>query len=468
MELKRIVAKDGRRATEQAIALYGPDVLVIANNSIEGQTELIVALPSDLAAPEAQACEVPDPEVAAAGTAPQARASTRAARTADGPSQAASPLAAQDFRAFDEALRQVRQAAPEVAALARKTPPAQASDAPAHRAAPDKSLGDAESLRSREIVDLVRQELAALRQEFKLSRQLSSWESSQPLSPALQPLSRALQEMAVPAALRVLLLDSLGDRSDPQDALQAMHSLLCKALRSEPAAAPQTGVHALCGPSGSGKTVMLARLALAAAAQLPPEQVAMIGYSDARPGAWSQLQLLASQAGVDCFRARDRAALELLLEELSDRRLVLIDTASTDFDTHAQSLRAIAPHIELHAVLPVDASITSVRRVLQASPLPWTSLMLSKLDEAGHPWPLIQGLTESRLPLSVVGQAARPNTAALPFEPERLVQLALAPLQEALTLHLQPGQTDARAALAMTDTARVLGDRRPIERISHG
>ncbi len=44
MELKRILARDTRSATEKAMALYGPDVLIISNQRVEGQTELIVAL----------------------------------------------------------------------------------------------------------------------------------------------------------------------------------------------------------------------------------------------------------------------------------------------------------------------------------------------------------------------------------------------------------------------------------------
>ena len=44
MELKRILARDTRSATEKAMALFGPDVLIISNNRVEGQTELIVAL----------------------------------------------------------------------------------------------------------------------------------------------------------------------------------------------------------------------------------------------------------------------------------------------------------------------------------------------------------------------------------------------------------------------------------------
>ena len=44
MELKRILARDTRSATDKAIALYGPDVLIISNHQVGGQTELVVAL----------------------------------------------------------------------------------------------------------------------------------------------------------------------------------------------------------------------------------------------------------------------------------------------------------------------------------------------------------------------------------------------------------------------------------------
>ena len=44
MELKRILAKDTKSATERAMALYGRNVLVISNHTVGGQTELVVAL----------------------------------------------------------------------------------------------------------------------------------------------------------------------------------------------------------------------------------------------------------------------------------------------------------------------------------------------------------------------------------------------------------------------------------------
>ena len=44
MQLKRILARDTRTATDKAIALYGDDVLIISNHMVNGQTELVLAL----------------------------------------------------------------------------------------------------------------------------------------------------------------------------------------------------------------------------------------------------------------------------------------------------------------------------------------------------------------------------------------------------------------------------------------
>ena len=44
MELKRILASNNKQANDKAVALYGPDVLVISSCQVRGQTELIVAV----------------------------------------------------------------------------------------------------------------------------------------------------------------------------------------------------------------------------------------------------------------------------------------------------------------------------------------------------------------------------------------------------------------------------------------
>jgi hypothetical protein len=166
---------------------------------------------------------------------------------------------------------------------------------------------------------------------------------------------------------------------------------------------------------------------LASAQKLGPEKQAMVSFADHRPGAWAQMQLLASQSGVDCFRVSDVAMLNTLLEDLQGRT-VWIDTCGVDFGTQAALLHLHSPQVLRHAVLPVDATVTSVHKILQKSATSWTSLMLSKMDEAAHPWALVQGLTENNLPVSSVAGDSRISTRAHGFDPAKLVSLALSPM----------------------------------------
>jgi hypothetical protein len=116
-----------------------------------------------------------------------------------------------------------------------------------------------------------------------------------------------------------------------------------------------------------------------------------------------------------------------LLEDLQGKT-VWIDTCGADFGVQAELLRQHCPQVLRHAVLPVDATVTSVQKILDNPKASWTSLMLTKVDEAAHPWPLLKGLTENCLPVSWVAGDSRISTPAQAFDPSQLVRLALAPL----------------------------------------
>jgi flagellar biosynthesis GTPase FlhF len=202
-----------------------------------------------------------------------------------------------------------------------------------------------------------------------------------------------------------------------------MQKQLTHAISREPSEAPRHGVHVLAGASGSGKTLMAARLAKQAVQDMGSEQVALISYRDMRAGAWSQMQILGSQAGVETFRATDSATLAVLLAEMSHRQLVLIDTAGVEMDKHLQDIRSVCPQAQLHAVVCADASETSLRRVLAQADLRFASLMLSKIDESGIPWALLQFLcNESHVPaFSVVSRSDRINEPLMPITAQEFV-----------------------------------------------
>lgn len=442
MELKRILARDSRAANDKALQLYGPDVLVISSQRVDNQTELIVAIdtPEDAAA---GAPKAPHPVVSS-------REQDRFVAFSD--VFKVNMSADADASAFEP---EVYEPAAERLAAAQKTAPAAtltpepmaaapAAIATAHAyvntpssisvSAPVMAAQDVQAeaddlRRSRDTVELLRQEIAALRQEFNLNRQVAMWQTGQGLSPELTGWFAQMQELGVPASLRTLMADAVKDCVTVSAAWPLVHQVLSSAVQRRKAAWPVKGVHALVGPSGAGKSLMVARMAQAAASQISAEEMAIISFADTKAGAWSQLQVLAAQSGVSCYRAADASTLEVLLGELSHHKVIWIDTPGTDFVEHARTLQSMGTPISLHGVLALDATVTNVRKIFDASAPAWKSVMLTKFDEAAHPWPVLKALCDSSLPVTAVGGSHQARVAPLAFEADALVDLALKGLQ---------------------------------------
>jgi len=376
MELKRILARDTRSATEKAMAMFGPDVLIISNNRVEGQTELIVAM--DVA--EASLDELLETDLEA-----QSQESNSVTVTAKGPRQRMSSTPSSVSGPFSDHLNQLLHPALRMAQQAEAEPIA-------HVSTEHLLTQGREQVRSQEIVSLVREELAALRQEFRLSQQTANWQMNQYWPAHIQPLVQAMTEAAVPTALRALLQEGLREQPTLDSALDSIRAQLTHNLERPQEGFPNKGVHVMAGLSGSGKTLMVAKAAQQVALHYGTEYVAVVSYHDMRAGAWSQTQMLCAQLGVDCFRAGSPETLKLLLDELSPRRMIVIDTPGVQMSERLAEILEVCPEAGLHAVVPADSSAVTLSRIMLKSKLPWQSLMISKLDEANSPWPLIQFL----------------------------------------------------------------------------
>ena len=376
MELKRILARDTRSATEKAMAMFGPDVLIISNNRVEGQTELIVAM--DVA--EASLDELLETDLEA-----QSQESNSVTVTAKGPRQRMSSTPSSVSGPFSDHLHQLLHPASRMAQQAEAEPIA-------HVSTEHLLTQGREQVRSQEIVSLVREELAALRQEFRLSQQTANWQMNQYWPAHIQPLVQSMTEAAVPTALRALLQEGLREQPTLDSALDSIRAQLTHNLERPQEGFPNKGVHVMAGLSGSGKTLMVAKAAQQVALHYGTEYVAVVSYHDMRAGAWSQTQMLCAQLGVDCFRAGSPETLKLLLDELSPRRMIVIDTPGVQMTERLAEILQVCPEAGLHAVVPADSSAVTLSRIMLKSKLPWQSLMISKLDEANSPWPLIQFL----------------------------------------------------------------------------
>ena len=389
MELKRILANDTKSATERAMALYGRNVLVISNHTVGAQTELVVALDID----------------------EQALDSTVASGHQAVP-QAAAAAAPKGFSQH----------------LARAQTPAKEALAPRAEQAFAKPDEERDYLRSREIMDMIRDEIASLRREISLSQKTTGWQSSLNLSVEVEELMSSFTQAGMPTGLRTLLLDTVKDMRSEHEALSAVRDQLEEIARRPSVAMPHSGVHLIAGPSGSGKTMMVVRLASQAAAQMGSDKVAIVSYQDERIGAWAHTQALAAQSGVECFRADTPAALAAVLSRLGERSLVLIDTSGSQMAERITEVQTAFPACEAHAVVAADASSATLRRVLRGSGIRWSSLMVSKLDESVQPWPLVEFLCDNVLSLSASSDGPQVHALKRDLSTSALVDMAVAQL----------------------------------------
>ncbi|MBA4110415.1 MAG: flagellar biosynthesis protein FlhF [Leptothrix sp. (in: Bacteria)] len=197
----------------------------------------------------------------------------------------------------------------------------------------------------------------------------------------------------------------------------------------------QGGIFALIGSTGVGKTTSTAKLAAMFAAKHGAQNLGLITLDAYRVGAHDQLRAYGRILGVPVHMAHDRAALEDLLELLSGKKMVLIDTAGmAQRDGRTKDLLDMLAHPSIRKVLVINASsqgdaIEDVMASYQVNAC--AGVILSKLDEAVKLGPALDALIRHKS--KVLGVA---NGQRVPEDWHRLSSQAL--VHRALRASLNP------------------------------
>jgi flagellar biosynthesis GTPase FlhF len=377
MELQRILAKDSRSAMEQVHQKYGIDALVVSNKRANNKTELIIAIDLE------DDSEVVLEELQVKGE----------------------PMLndkLEQHPAFDQVMEsKVFKTVPDDTTSIKPLVSFIPSCDVAEKSSTDAGSEAREYLHAREIVDLVKEELAVLRRELKLSGQMEAWGRNQFVSEPMKPLIKALDDSGMPLSLRAMITDIVNQSVTVNEALDGISTTLGQNIANVNILSEMQGIHVITGSSGSGKTLMCARLANQKALEYGEHDVALISFKDTRFGAWSQVQLLGAQAGVDTFRANSDDALEQLVAELSSRKLVLIDTSGVDVVSTINMLTDVLHDAKYHLVVSADASEGGISKYVKMNNGAWTSIMLSRLTNDIQPWPLINVLLKENIAVSL-------------------------------------------------------------------
>ncbi len=195
------------------------------------------------------------------------------------------------------------------------------------------------------------------------------------------------------------------------------------------------GVVALVGPTGVGKTTTVAKLAARFALRHGRRHVALVTTDSYRIGAHEQLRTYGRLLGIPVHIAATKDELRATLSELSDRKLVLIDTAgmsqrdlrlSSQIST-LEGFKSVRSYLVLSATtqgVALDQAVRAFRKITLAG------CILTKLDEAATIGGALSVAIRHQLPVAYIGDGQRVPEDMHPARAHNLVNRGVAMLQE--------------------------------------
>ncbi|WP_336366929.1 flagellar biosynthesis protein FlhF [Marinobacter sp. C2H3] len=433
MKVKRFFAKTMAEALKQVSQDMGPDAVILSNRRVDGGVEIVTALDYD----ENMARQ---------------RLGDKAAEASNGSRLA--ELQAEQHRQLEDELarsrariRDVREARAQAgarggagldeSAMADAFGPELAEPA----TMPAASAGYAD-------------ELAQMRAELRSLRDLVRG-GGEPEAPVQAPASNAVQqrlgERLQEFGLGVDLAGSLarrhkGGRLD-EGWKQSLKMLAAGVRTGRTDWLDEGGVYALVGPTGSGKTTTIGKLAARYVLRHGPDSIALVTTDRFRIAAHEQLFVFGRILNVPVRVVDDSHSLDDILDELSDRHLVLIDTAGlTSGDQgYQQQLAELARSrhgVRTHLVVAATSQPRIMKSVWHCYKMAkLAGCVLTKLDEALTLGESLGFVMETSLPVAWYTNGQRIPEDLHPAEAIPLVRLAVERLKT-----VQASEAAARGA----------------------
>jgi flagellar biosynthesis protein FlhF len=308
----------------------------------------------------------------------------------------------------------VAAAVPDMAAApaasqmpARRAPQRPLNDAPAM----DLSMPSLADVAQRDKIDMV-SELRSMKGLIEERFGTLAFMEKLQREPRQALLSQKLMDVGFTPGLTRKLVESLP--ANVADEVAWATSILERNLitgEQEPGLEEQGGVYAMIGSTGVGKTTSTAKIAAAFATAHGANQLGLITLDAYRIGAHEQLRAYGRILGVPVHTAHDRASLEDLLDLLSGKKMVLIDTAGmAQRDSRCRELLEMLSHRSIKRLLVLDAAaqgetiddVINAWRAAQAK-----GVILSKIDEAVKLAPALDAVIRHRLKVLGVANGQR-------------------------------------------------------------
>jgi flagellar biosynthesis protein FlhF len=465
MKIKHYRALDMRTALRQVRDAQGPDAVILSSRRIAGGVEVVAAIDYDGEEAATQQLEqgmsAPGARPNVSYGAPAAQESTWASslervqgssysaasgdrgqqvgygRAADERSPAASYGAGStDQRAVAASDRGSRAASNNAASHGRSASVAREPSQISGFAEQARDMNDFNGIGGRfELADAnsdVNEELRSLRRMLETQLATLAWNDLARRSPIQTELLKQLTQLGLAQDLATQVVTQLPARLELAEA----HRLALAVLARQIEATGERwmdggGVVSLVGATGVGKTTLVAKLAARWVLRHGPRDIALISTDSVRIGAQEQIHTLGRLLGVPAYAIDGAAELASALEQLEDKRLVLIDTAGLSprdprLEQELELLAASSKRMETTLVLSAAAQAGAIEEAVQRfTPARPTTCILTKVDEATSLGGAISTLIRSRLPVTYVSEGQRVPEDLAPARAHQLIARAV-------------------------------------------
>lgn len=417
MKIKHYHAPDMRQALRQVRDAQGPDAVILSSRKINGGVEVVAAVDYDGDDSVEGAVELQ----AAVHTPVQMQSDV------EQETQRSRQLRA---RAAEFARREQAEAAVKAHDEKRAAP--QKSIAASARREPTPAVADTGFDMAFEGSANMNEELRTLRRMLETQLATLAWNDLSRRAPVQTELLKQLTMLGVGHDLCAELVAQLPARLELSEAHRVSLALIARRIHVAPERwIDAGGMVAMIGPTGVGKTTLIAKLAARWVLRHGPKDLALISCDSTRIGAQDQIHTLGRLLGAPTFAVEGPAELPALLDQMADRRLVLIDTAGmsqrdTGLTRQLATLVAASRQLETCLVLSAAAQAGAIEESLDrfSSAAPATCV-LTKLDEATSLGGALSALIRSGLPLAYVSDGQRVPEDLNPARAHQLVARAV-------------------------------------------
>jgi len=427
MKAKRFTAKNMQQALRMVSEELGPDAVILSNKRLGKGVEVIAALDYQEMADEQQQQEI-DRQLTLQQELEEAKQATGKIRQE--PSVQKQPSLDQSNVATTAALKEALMGIKEgTIAQSAALDAVMLSEEELHESISKKTSGMS-SDQAEPFLNKVSDELKDLK-NWLVSQQGNAWNPNRPLSWQQAQIWQRCQDLGIDPSWADKLVSALPEDDNIEKGWAQCLKYIAEDLPLAENNMLQTGgCFAFVGPTGAGKSTTIGKLAAQYVINHGNEDIALITMDNYRIAAHDQLKAFARIMEVPLIVLEPNGDLSAILDQLSDKKFILIDTAGlaiqdSHFSVQLSMLKGAGNRVRTLLALP----LTSQARCLQENyehfkPVGIDGCIFTKLDECFSLGQAMSIASVTRLPIHMVTDGPHiPDDIHFP-NAEKMVRLA--------------------------------------------